>query len=177
MGKGKKMNFTDLIIPFFIVAVLLYGIIHKVDIFVEFTTGVKEGLATIYGIFPSLFCLVITIAVFRASGGMELLTQILAPVFSAIGFPAECAPLAVLRPFSGSGSIALFQDVMTQCGADSFAGQVASVILGSSETTFYTLSVYFAATKVKKTRYALPAALCGDVAVCVLSGLVVKWLL
>ncbi len=171
------MSFTDFIIPVFIAAVLIYGVIRKVDIFAEFTAGVKEGLSTIYGIFPSLFCLVLTIAVFRASGGMEILTEVLSPVFSAMGFPAECAPLAILRPFSGSGSIALFEDVMSQYGADSFAGRVASVILGSSETTFYTLSVYFAATKVKKTRYALPAALCGDVAVCVLSGLVVKWLL
>ena len=96
---------------------------------------------------------------------------------TAIGFPSECAPLAVLRPFSGSGSIALFDDVMTRYGPDSFPGRVASVILGSSETTFYTLSVYFAATKVKKTGYALPAALCGDVAVCVMSGLAVRWLL
>ncbi len=171
------MSFTDFIIPVFIVLVLVYGLIHKVDIFAEFTNGVKEGLTTIYEIFPSLFCLVVTIAVFRASGGMELLAQLLSPVFSAIGFPVECTPLAVLRPFSGSGSIALFQDVMTQYGADSFAGRVASVILGSSETTFYTLSVYFAATRVKKTGYALPAALCGDVAVCVLSGLVVRWML
>lgn len=171
------MSFTDFIIPVFIAAVLVYGIIRKVDIFAEFTTGVKEGLSTIYDIFPSLFCLVLTIAVFRASGGMEMLTDLLSPVFSAIGFPAECAPLAILRPFSGSGSIALFEDVMSQHGADSFAGRVASVILGSSETTFYTLSVYFAATKVKKTGYALPAALCGDVAVCVLSSLIVKLLL
>ncbi len=171
------MSFTDFIIPVFIVLVLIYGLIKKVDIFGEFTSGVKEGLTTIYEIFPSLFCLVITIAVFRASGGMELLTELMSPVLTAVGFPAECTTLAVLRPFSGSGSIALFQDVLTQYGADSFAGRVASVILGSSETTFYTLSVYFAATKVKKTGYALPAALCGDVAVCIMSGLVVRWML
>lgn len=171
------MSFTDFIIPVFIVLVLIYGLIKKVDIFGEFTSGVKEGLTTIYEIFPSLFCLVITIAVFRASGGMELLTELMSPVLTAVGFPAECTTLAVLRPFSGSGSIALFQDVLTQYGADSFAGRVASVILGSSETTFYTLSVYFAATKVKKTGYTLPAALCGDVAVCIMSGLVVRWML
>lgn len=171
------MSFTDFIIPVFIAAVLIYGLIRKTDIFAEFTAGVKDGLATVYEIFPSLFCLVVTIAVFRASGGMELLTALLSPVFEAIGFPADCAPLALLRPFSGSGSIALFEDILTNCGADSTAGRVASVILGSSETTFYTLSVYFAATKVKKTRYALPAALCGDLAVCVLSGVVVKALL
>lgn len=177
MEQEGQMSLTDFIIPVFIAFVLIYGLVKKVDVFGEFTAGVKEGLTTVYEIFPSLFCLVVTIAVFRASGGMEMLTDFLSPVLAAIGFPSECAPLAVLRPFSGSGSIALFQDVMTQHGADSFAGQVASVILGSSETTFYTLSVYFAATKVKKTRYALPSALCGDVAVCVMSGLAVKALL
>ena len=171
------MSFTDFIIPVFIAAVLIYGLVKKIDIFAEFTAGVKEGLTTVYDIFPSLFCLVVTIAVFRVSGGMELLTELLSPLFTAIGFPSECAPLAVLRPFSGSGSIALFEDILNEYGADSLAGQVASVILGSSETTFYTLSVYFAATKVKKTRYALPAALCGDFAICLLSGIVVSWLL
>ena len=171
------MSFTDFIIPVFVCAVLFFGVIHKVDIFTEFTNGVKEGLSTIYEIFPSLFCLVVTIAVFRASGGMELLTNILSPVFEAVGFPSECAPLAILRPFSGSGSIALFEDVLSQHGPDSFPGRVASVILGSSETTFYTLSVYFAATKVKKMRYALPSALCGDIMVCVMSGLAVRCML
>ncbi len=171
------MSFTDFVIPVFVAVVLIYGVIQKVDIFVEFTQGVKEGLSTIYEIFPSLFCLVLTIAVFRASGGMELLTGLMSPVFEFIGFPSECGPLALLRPFSGSGSIALFEDVMKGNGADSFAGRVASVILGSSETTFYTLSVYFAATKVKKTRYALPSALCGDVIVCIMSALAVRVLL
>lgn len=171
------MNLTDLIIPFFISAILLFGLIKKVDVFGEFTDGVKDGLHTIYEIFPSLFCLVVSIAVFRASGGMELISAFLEPFFSLIGFPSECAPLAILRPFSGSGSIALFEDILSNYGADSFAGRVASVILGSSETTFYTLSVYFAATKVKKTRYALPSAICGDIAGIILSSLFVSLIL
>lgn len=171
------MTFTDFIIPLFAVGVLVFGIARKVDVFAEFTAGVREGLVTIYEIFPSLFCLVVTIAVFRASGGMDMLAALLAPVFELVGFPPECAPLAVLRPFSGSGAIALFEDVLSENGADSFAGRVASVILGSSETTFYTLSVYFAATKVKKTRYALPSALCGDVAAMLLSAAFVTLLL
>ena len=167
------MSFTDFIIPLFAAGVLIFGLLKKVDVFAEFTDGVKEGLHTIYDIFPSLFCLVLTIAVFRASGGMAMISAVLEPLFNAVGFPVECAPLAVLRPFSGSGSIALFEDILNNCGADSFAGKVASVILGSSETTFYTLSVYFAATKVKKTRYALPSALCGDLATMILSGVFV----
>lgn len=171
------MSFTDLFIPLFFAGVLLYGLFRGTDVFAEFTEGVKEGLHTVLEIFPSLFCLVITIAVFRASGGMTLLAELLAPLFSALGFPPECAPLVLLRPFSGSGAIALFENILGDCGADSFAGRVASVILGSSETTFYTLSVYFAATKVKKTRYALPAALCGDIAGFLLSALTVRLIL
>lgn len=167
------MRVTDLIIPLIAAGVMVFGVVKKVDVFGEFTEGVKEGLGTIYEIFPSLFCLVVAIAVFRASGGMDMISEFLSPLFSAVGFPSECAPLALLRPFSGSGAIAIFEDILGEWGADSYAGRVASVILGSSETTFYTLSVYFAATKVKKTRYALPAALCGDIAGMVLSAAVV----
>ncbi len=171
------MKFTDLVIPLIAAGVLIYGLVKKIDVFGELTEGVKDGLHVIYDIFPALFCLVLTVAVFRASGAAELLSCALEPLFSATGFPVECAPLAVLRPFSGSGSIAVFQDILSQNGADSFAGRVASVILGSSETTFYTLSVYFAATKVKKTRYALPSALCGDVVTMLVSALTVSMLL
>ena len=171
------MSFTDFIIPLFVSGIFLFGLIKKTDVFFEFTEGVKEGLHTIYEIFPALFSLVVTIAVFRASGGMELLSELMAPLFSLVGFPVECAPLAILRPFSGSGSIALFEDILRNYGADSFEGQVASVILGSSETTFYTLSVYFAATKVKKTRYALPSAICGDIAGTILSAFFVSLIL
>lgn len=171
------MNFTDFLIPCFFAGVLLYGLCKKTDVFAEFTEGVKDGLHTILEIFPSLFCLVITIAVFRASGGMTVLSELLSPFFSWIGFPPECAPLVLLRPFSGSGAIALFEQLLGDAGSDSFAGRVASVILGSSETTFYTISVYFAATKVKKTRYALPAALCGDIAGFLFSALTVRLIL
>lgn len=171
------MSFTDFIIPVFFALVLIYGLHKKVDVFAEFTAGVTEGLKTVLDIFPALFCLVVTIAVFRASGGMELISSLLAPLFSAVGFPPECAPLVLLRPFSGSGSIALFEQILAENGADSFAGLVSSVILGSSETTFYTISIYFAATKIKKTRYALPAALCGDIAGFIFSTVFVRIIL
>ena len=171
------MRVSDFIIPLFIAGNFIYGIIKKEDVFSAFTEGVKDGLHTVYEIFPSLFCLVTAIAVFRSSGAMESLTALLEPLFSFIGFPPECAPLAILRPFSGSGSIALFGDILGEYGADSFPGRVASVILGSSETTFYTLSVYFAATKVKKTRYALPSAFCGDIAGMILSAVFVRIML
>jgi len=171
------LNLSDLIIPAIFAAVLLYGIFTKTDIFTEFTEGVKEGLHTVYDIFPSLFCLVVTVAAFRASGGAELLTQLIAPALSAVGFPPECGNLLILRPFSGSGALAIFEQILKDYGADSFAGRTASVILGSSETTFYTISVYFAAVKAKKTRYALAAALIGDLTCALISVVTVKALL
>lgn len=171
------MNLSDLIIPAIFAAVLLYGIFTKTDIFTEFTEGVKEGLHTVYDIFPSLFCLVVTVAAFRASGGAELLTQLISPALSAVGFPPECGNLLILRPFSGSGALAIFEQILKDYGADSFAGRTASVILGSSETTFYTISVYFAAVKAKKTRYALAAALIGDLTCALISAVTVRALL
>lgn len=167
------MNFTDYIIPLFFAGVLIFGLVKKIDVFGEFTEGVKDGLKTVLDIFPSLFCLVVTIAVFKASGCMAVISEFLSPFLNVVGFPVECAPLLVLRPFSGSGAIALFEQILSDTGADSFAGRVASVILGSSETTFYTISVYFAATRVKKTRYALPSALLGDITGFIMSAVVV----
>lgn len=171
------MSFSDFIIPALFAGVLLYGIFRKTDVFGEFTEGVKEGLRTVYDIFPSLFCLVVTVAAFRASGGAELLTELVSPALTAVGFPPECGSLLILRPFSGSGAIAIFEQILKDNGADSFAGRVASVILGSSETTFYTLSVYFAAVKAKKTRYALAAALLGDLVCAIMSAVTVRLLL
>ena len=171
------MSFSDFTVPVLIAGVLVYGLIKKTDVFAEFAEGVKEGLHTVYDIFPSLFCLVVTVGVFRASGASEAITGFIAPALEAVGFPPQCGTLLILRPFSGSGSIAIFEQILTDFGPDSFAGRVASVILGSSETTFYTLSVYFAAVKAKKTRYALAAALIGDLTCAFVSAAAVNLLL
>ncbi len=171
------MNFSDFIIPVIFAFVLIYGICTKTDVFGEFTEGVKDGLRTVYDIFPSLFCLVVTVAVFRASGATAAITEFIRPALETVGFPAECAELVIMRPLSGSGATAIYERILTEHGPDTFAGRVASVILGSSETTFYTLSVYFAAVKAKKTRYALAAALIGDITCAVVSSLSVKLIL
>ena len=171
------MDISAVILPVIFAGVLLYAAFNKTDVFFEFTEGVKEGLKTVYDIFPSLFCLVISVGAFRASGGAQLLSELLSPLFSLVSLPRECAPLVILRPFSGSGALAVFSDILSSCGPDSAAGRTASVILGSSETTFYTLSVYFSSVKAKRTRYALPCALCGDIAGFIASALTVKLLL
>lgn len=171
------MNIGDWAVPAAMALVCIFGLFRKTDVFAAFTEGVREGLRTVRDIFPSLFALVVGIGIFKASGGVDLIADLLAPVTGFFGFPKECTPLLVLRPFSGSGAVALFESILTENGADSFAGRVASVMLGSSETTFYTIAVYFAATKVKKTRYALAAALVGDLLGWILSAAAVRLLL
>jgi spore maturation protein B len=175
--KAASVSFSGFIIPAIFAAVLIYGLFRGTDVFSEFTAGVKEGLHTVYEVFPSLFCLVVTVAAFRASGGAELLTGLLSPVLDAVGFPPECGELMLMRPFSGSGATAIYEQILKNNGPDSYAGRVSSVILGSSETTFYTLSVYFAAVKARKTRYALAAALLGDIVCAVTSTIAVRFLL
>lgn len=165
-----NINIGDYAVPLIFAAVCLFGLIKRTDVFGEFVRGVEEGLGTVKEIFPSLMALVVSVGMFRACGGVELLTEWFRPVTEFLGFPPECTPLVILRPFSGSGSVALFESILGTEGADSFAGRVASVMLGSSETTFYTIAVYFAATKVKKIRYALAAALVGDMCGWILSG-------
>lgn len=167
------MTFSDFVVPVIFVFVLIYGLCRKTDIFTEFTKGVKEGLQTVYDIFPALFTLVLSVGMFRASGGLDLIAALVSPVTKYFGFPSEVAPLMLMRPFSGSGAVAIYESILQQTHPDTYAGRVASVILGSSETTFYVIAVYFAATKVKKTRHALPAALAGDATLWILSGLVV----
>lgn len=168
------INIGDYAVPLIFAFALIFGLCRKTDVFGEFIEGVKEGLQTCKDIFPSLFALVVSVGMFSASGAVDLITDLLSPVTSFFGFPAECTPLLILRPFSGSGAVAVYERILGDCGADSFAGRVASVMLGSSETTFYTIAVYFAATKVKKIRYALAAALIGDIATWILSGITVR---
>ncbi len=171
------MNIADAAIPLIIALVFTIGIIRKVDIFEEFTEGVKEGLKTVLDIFPSLFALVVSIGMLRSSGAVNILISLLSPITSLIGFPDECIPLLVLRPFSGSGAIAVFEEILRDCGADSFPGRVASVMLGSSETTFYTIAVYFSGAKIKNIHYALIAALTGDLLGWIFSVLAVRFII
>jgi spore maturation protein B len=167
------MNVSDFAIPAIFAFILVFGLCKKVDVFSEFTNGVKEGLKTVYDIFPALFALVLSVGMFRASGGLALISSLLSPLTDLLGFPSEVMPLVLMRPFSGSGAVAIYESILGETGPDSYAGRVASVILGSSETTFYVIAVYFAATKIKKTRHALPAALAGDITLFILSGLIV----
>lgn len=154
---------SNLTVPAIIAFVALWGILKKCDIWNAMLRGMTDGAKTTFKILPSLIALLTAVYMLRASGAMDLITSLLSPIAKFLGIPAECVPLGILRPFSGSAALALGADVMKSSGADSFAGRVASVMLGSAETTFYTIAVYFGALKLNKTRYAIPAALIADI--------------
>ena len=166
-------DFTDWIIPSIAVAVFVYAAIKRVDVFEAFCEGAADGMKTCIDILPALVLLLVCIGMFRASGAVEALTTLLKPLCSAIGFPSEVVPLVILRPFSGSGAMAVYNEIAATVGSDTFAERVAAVLIGSSETTFYTVAVYFSAVKVKKTRYAVPAALTADLTAWIVCGFTV----
>ncbi len=150
-------------IPVIIVGIVLYGMVRKVAVYEVFTEGAKEGFQTAVTIIPFLVAMLVAIGVFRASGALDLLTDLLAPVTSLIGMPSEVLPMALIRPLSGGGASGVMNELFTVHGVDSLIGQMASVMNGSTETTFYVLAVYFGSVGVKKTRHALPAGLIADV--------------
>ncbi len=165
---------TSFVVPCIIAFILLYGLIKKVDVFDTFIEGAKEGLQTTAQILPALVAILTAIAMFRASGALDAFTAALSPVSDALYFPKECLPLALMRPVSGSGALALYRDIIAQNGPDSFAGRVASVLQGSTETTFYTIAVYYSVTKVKNTRHTLPSSLTADFVGYLMSALTVR---
>ena len=164
------------ILPSIVLAFLVYGLVSGVAVFDLFLEGAKEGLATAARILPSLVGLMTAVGVFKASGALDMLSHSLKPVARLLGLPPEVMPLALLRPISGSGGMAVFRDLLQSYGPDSFIGRVASVMMGSTETTFYTIAVYYGAVGVRKTRHTLPAALSADLAGFVFSSLAVLWL-
>ena len=150
-------------IPLVIAVIVGYGLIKGVAVFDLFLEGAKEGLMTAARILPALVGLVAAVGMLRVSGGLDILSWALQPVGRLIGLPKEILPLALMRPISGSGALALFTDLLGEHGADSLIGRVASVLMGSTETTFYTIAVYYGAAGIKDTRHSIPAALAGDV--------------
>ncbi len=168
---------SDFVIPFFIAAIMIIGLIRKIDVFNEFTDGAKENLKASVSVLPALIALMTAIGMFKASGALDFISAVISPLTDFLGFPQECTPLAIIRPVSGSGALAVFENILTEVSPDSFAGRVASVIIGSTETTFYTIAVYYGITKVKKTRQALPASLAADFTGFILSALTVRIIL
>ncbi|MDE6595841.1 MAG: spore maturation protein [Oscillospiraceae bacterium] len=168
---------SDFVIPVFIALIMVIGLAKRVDVFSEFTDGAKENLKSAFDVLPALIALMTAIGMFKASGGLEIISSAIAPITEFLGFPRECIPLALIRPVSGSGALAVFESILTEVSPDSFAGRVASVVIGSTETTFYTIAVYYGITKVKKTKHAIASSLTADLTGFILSALTVRLIL
>jgi spore maturation protein B len=149
-------------IPLVLIAFLGWGVVKKVKVYEVFVEGAKDGFNVAIRIIPYLVAMLVAIGIFRASGAMDVLTSVLAPVTELIGMPAEALPMALMRPLSGSGSLGIMTELMKVHGPDSFIGVLASTMYGSTETTFYVLAVYFGAVNVRNSRHALPAGLVAD---------------
>ena len=164
------------VVPVLLIAVLVYGLVKRVNVYDSFVLGAKKSFNLSLSIFPYLAAIFIMVNALHASGVDVYLTMIFAPPFKLLGVPSEVVQLVLLRPFSGSGSLAILTDVYSTYGVDSYIGRCASVIMGSSETVFYVASVYFAETKVKKTGFAIPIALfcnlLGSIVACLLCRIV-----
>ena len=170
------LHLSEIIIPFVIFFVVGYGIVSKVKVYESFLTGARDGLKIAVDIVPTLIGLMMAVAILRASGFFELLGQILAPVTDAVGLPSQLIPLLVVKLFSSSAATGLVLDIFKTNGPDSYAGLVTSLVMSCTETVFYTMSVYFLAAKVTKTRYTLPGALLATLAGTIASVLLAGWM-
>lgn len=154
-------------IPFVLLAIPVYGFVKKVPVYEAFVEGAQEGFMTAVKIIPFLVGMMVAITVFRASGAMDCLAKALSPFLTSFGIPAEVLPLAVMRPLSGSGVLGLATELMRVYGPDSFIGRLASTMQGSTDTTFFVLTIYFGSVGVKRYRYSIITGLTADI-----SGLV-----
>ena len=153
-----------MVVPGIIALVALHGVCRRVDVYDALIKGAEGGLEILFKIFPALVMLLTAVYMLRASGALELAADALAPLLTVLGIPPETVGLMLMRPISGSAALGAGAELISTYGPDSTIGRTAAVMLGSTETTFYTIAVYFGAAGIRKTRYAVPAALCADLA-------------
>lgn len=153
---------VQLILPGTLALVALYGMVRQVDVYDALMCGAGNGLGVLRRMVPALIALLTAVSMLRASGALELAAQALAPLLNRVGIPPETVGLLLVRPVSGSAALGVGAELISTYGPDSLIGRTAAVMLGSTETTFYTIAVYFGAAGVQRTRYAVPAALCAD---------------
>lgn len=165
---------SDYIIPFIIFYVVGFGLLMKVHIYDEFVKGAEDGLKVVLKIMPTLVGLMMAIGVLRASGTLDILSYLIAPITNLIHFPSQLVPLVTVRMFSSSAATSLVLDIFKQFGPDSYLGKLTSIMMSCTETIFYTMAVYFVTAKVKKTRYTLAGALVATFAGILASMFLVK---
>lgn len=169
-------NIAAFSIPAFITFVIIFALLKKVNIWASFTHGGANGLKCAVDILPSLLGLVVAIELLSQSGALTAFSDFCSPICRFLNIPKEVFPLSLMRSVSGSGSMAVFQNILTSHSPDSYIGRTASVIMGSTETTFYTLSVYFSATRAKSIRYTLLCALVADLTGSVVASLLCQFI-
>lgn len=155
---------SNMMIPMVLLGITVYGVSMKVNVYDEFIIGAKKGIQTVFQIMPTLIGLMVAVGIMRASGILDLLSHFLGKITSYIGFPSQLVPLAIVRMFSSSAATGLVLDIFKEYGPDSRIGMIASIMMSCTETVFYTMSVYFMAAKIKKTRFTLPGALLATIA-------------
>ncbi len=151
------------IVPSLIMIIIIVALARKKSVYNDFIEGAGEGIGLLTTVFPSLLAILVSVAMLRASGAMDIFLGWVSPLAERVGIPKEVMPLCIIRPLSGSGSIGVLSGILNDYGADSTIGRIASVICGSTETTFYCIAVYFAKTRVKSIKRAIPSAVIGDI--------------
>lgn len=160
---SKLLNLLSLwALPALLIGILTLGIVKKVPIYEEFTEGAKDGFKVAVNIIPYLVAIIVGISMLRASGAIEMLANILTPALTKFHIPADTLPLMIVRSLSGSAALGVFSDIANNLGPDSYATKLAAIMVGSSETTFYVLAVYFGAVGISKIKYALIVGLLAD---------------
>lgn len=163
-------------VPIIIFLIVMFGFSRKVAVFDTFVQGAKEGMQSTASIAPTLVGLIVSVSMLKASGALDLLTSFISPITDFLHIPSILVPLGILRPISGSGSMAFLDTIFKTYGPDSFIGRVCSVLMGSTETTFYAIAVYFGAVGIKNTRHTIPAAICADIVGFIMSIVTVRML-
>lgn len=156
-------EFSTILFLCFVAGIPLYGFIKKVPVYDTFVDGAKEGFHVAIKIVPFLVAMLVAIGMFRAAGGFDLLTKLLGPILTRIGMPTDILPLALIRPFSGSAANGVLAEIIHTHGGNAYISHLAGTIMGSTETTFYVLAVYFGAVSIRRTRHAVPAGLIADI--------------
>ena len=167
---------SDYIVPLLLLTVCALALRKKEDPYQLMLTGAAEGLKLLLSLVPTLILLMTAVTMLRTSGAMDAIGKWMSPVMALFGIPPETAMLVLIRPISGSAALAVGADLMATYGVDSLVGRTAAIMLGSTETTFYTISVYFGAAGIKKTRYTLPAALFADAVGFIMASVTARFL-
>lgn len=167
-------NFSDYILPTFILLVIGYGLYKRIDVFSTFIDGAKKGFDVFLSILPSLTALLLVVQMLKASQGIEIITKLLTPIADLLNIPPETLPLCILSPISGGGSLSVYESIISEYGPDSLIGRISSVMMGSTETTFYAITVYYGAVGIKKIRHTAICSLCADLTSFVLAGIIVR---